>query len=80
MKRIDGDYIEDVINAITTIEKFTNSHSYEEFLADERNFHTAVRMFEIIGEACNKISEDLKEKNPDVPWREIISMRNKLIQ
>ncbi len=79
MKRTNLDYVEDIVDSINTIEKFTKGISFEDFLGDERTFHTVVRMLEVIGEACNKISEELRQEYPEIQWREIISMRNKLI-
>ena len=38
-----------------------------------------VRKLEIIGEAANNISDKFKARFPDVPWRDIIDMRNRLI-
>lgn len=36
------------------------------------------RLVEIIGEASNYLSEDFREKNPEIPWKSIIRMRNQL--
>lgn len=30
----------------------------------------------VVGEAANKISDSLKEKNPQIPWSAIIAQRN----
>lgn len=38
-----------------------------------------VRLTEIIGEAASKVSEKTKSKYPEIPWREMIGMRNRLI-
>ena len=38
-----------------------------------------VRRFEIIGEASSKISENIKDENPDIQWRLMKRMRNKLV-
>lgn len=38
-----------------------------------------VKEIEIIGEAASKISSGLKEKYPDIPWADIVGMRNFLI-
>lgn len=38
-----------------------------------------VRLIEIIGEAASKVSEKTKSKHPEIPWRAMIGMRNRLI-
>ena len=37
-----------------------------------------IRLVEIIGEAATRVGSDMKSSNPQVPWREIIGMRNRL--
>lgn len=34
---------------------------------------------EIIGEAANKVSASLRDAEPEIPWRDIVGMRNRLI-
>ena len=41
--------------------------------------HACVRLFEILGEAAGKLSEEYKQANVDIPFADIIGMRNKLI-
>lgn len=38
-----------------------------------------MRHLHIIGEACRKLSDELRSANPDVPWKDIIGMRNVLV-
>ncbi len=38
-----------------------------------------VKSVEILGEAANKVSDELRNKYPDFPWREMVPMRNRLI-
>ena len=38
-----------------------------------------VRCIEIIGEAASKVSPEIRAKFPEVPWADIIGMRNRLI-
>ncbi|MHB9052382.1 MAG: HepT-like ribonuclease domain-containing protein [Thermoleophilia bacterium] len=38
-----------------------------------------VRLLEIIGEAASRVSEEGRERNPEIPWPQIISLRNRLI-
>jgi uncharacterized protein with HEPN domain len=46
---------------------------------DEILKRACLKSLEIIGEASRKISEDLKSVNPDVEWRRVTGMRNKLV-
>ena len=49
------------------------------FRDDERTIDAVIRNLEIIGEASNKIPENIREKYPNVPWDEMYRMRNKAI-
>ena len=42
-------------------------------------FAAVCRNLEIIGEAANKIDADFRAANPEIPWRQMISVRNILI-
>lgn len=51
-----------------------------EALAQDRMLELAlVRLVEIIGEAATRISEDTRERFPQIPWQQITGMRNRLI-
>lgn len=47
--------------------------------ADEMVAAAMVRWIEIVGEAASHVSEEVRNQSPDVPWRAIIAMRNRLI-
>ena len=38
-----------------------------------------VKCLEIVGEATNRLSPEMRERWPDIPWREIVGMRNRLV-
>ncbi|MGD2111259.1 MAG: DUF86 domain-containing protein [Phycisphaerae bacterium] len=38
------------------------------------------RFVEIVGEAANRVSEERKRHTPQIPWRQIVGMRNRLIR
>ena len=51
----------------------------ETLMADEVLRRACVKSLEIIGEASRNISDDLKKAHPEIPWRQMIGMRNKLV-
>ena len=73
------DYLEDISNAILDIRSFVHDMSADAFMADKKTVNAVVRSLEVIGEATGKIPKDIRMRYPDVPWDEIIGMRNRLI-
>ena len=51
----------------------------EDLLNDEYYAHAVIRAIEVIGEAVKSISTSLKGEHPDIAWREIAGMRDKVI-
>jgi uncharacterized protein with HEPN domain len=51
---------------------------YDRFSVDEKALYAVIRALEIIGEAARKIPEEVRQANPEIQWREITAMRNKL--
>jgi len=72
-------YLNDILSALTAIEKFVKGAGFEEFKKDDKTSSAVIRKFEIIGEAANNISEEIREKYPRVPWKEMAGMRDRLI-
>ena len=79
MGKTDQLYLNDMLDAIGKIERFTKGMNREEFLNDELVQSAVIRQLEIVGEAANQVSSDLREEFDEVPWGEIIGTRNKLI-
>lgn len=71
--------IKDILDAIERIQEFTKGMTFAEFDKNRVTTDAVVRNFEIIGEAANNIPISIQEKYSEVPWKQIISMRNTLI-
>lgn len=74
-----ADYVQDILDAIGTINRTVENISYEEFEQTETIYYTVERMFEIIGEASNRISLTIQEDYSEIPWGKMIAMRNRII-
>jgi len=72
-------YLKDILDAIAKIEDYTKDLSFEEFLKNNLVVDAVVRNFEILGEASKNISEEVKSQYPDIPWKEMAGMRDKII-
>jgi len=58
---------------------FTRGKSYDDLLADRGLQYICIHCLELIGEAASCLTVEIRDEHPDVPWRPIISMRNRLI-
>ncbi len=78
-KRNSAVYIEDMLEAIAKIEKYMTGRDFASFSADEMAMDAVIRNFEIIGEAAGKVPQEIKDRFPQVEWKEMIGFRNVLI-
>ena len=77
--RVIEDYLQDVLDSIDAIEEFIADISVDDFKQDRKTIFAVIRAIEIIGEAVKNIPESTISKYPNVPWRAIAGMRDKLI-
>ena len=72
-------FLVDILEAIGNIKEYTAGMGYEEFIQDKKTRDAVVRNLEIIGEASKNVPDDVKEKYPEVNWKAVTGMRDKLI-
>lgn len=71
--------IEDIVTAIGKIERYIAGLGREAFLADDKTVDAVVRNIEIIGEAARHVPDDFAAAHPEVPWRRIAGLRNRIV-
>jgi uncharacterized protein with HEPN domain len=79
MANSDKAYLQDILANIKILEGFLQGIGRDEFFSDLEKQFASARALEIIGEASAKLSEDFRERQSEVDWRGMKSMRNLLI-
>jgi len=79
MKRNITIYLQDILENMEKAENFIGESSYEDFIKDEKTCYAVQRCLEIIGEAAKKIPDEIRKKYPDIPWKAMAGMRDKII-
>ena len=70
-------FVEDMIDAIDKILRYLDTvDGLKEFLQNEMVIDAVTRNYEIIGEAANQIPKAIKDKYPELPWRQMYGLRN----
>ncbi len=77
--RVYTDYLRDVIEALEKCLQFTEGMQFSGFAGDEKTVFAVIRALEVAGEAVKCIPVEIREKYPDIPWREMAGMRDILI-
>jgi uncharacterized protein with HEPN domain len=72
-------YIRDIIAAISSITAFIGEMDFTAFSSDDKTQSAVIRKLEIIGEAVKQMPDDVRRQYPDIPWKQIAGMRDKLI-
>lgn len=72
-------FIDDMIAFAQKVIVYTHAFDQAGFVASGLNYDAALRNLELIGEAATHIPEDVREANPQIPWRLVIATRNRLI-
>jgi len=80
MSKDDKAYLHHILDSILNIEDFTENIEENKFKSDELVQSAVIRQIEIIGEATKQLSNKTRDEYPNIPWKDMAGMRDKLIQ
>ena len=72
-------YVDDMILFAEKVQRYTQNFDQEAFINSEVYYDATLRNLELIGEAATNIPQDIKTNHPEIPWRQIIATRNRII-
>jgi len=78
-RRRDQDYLSDIQEAIARILMYIEGMTFEQFLKDSKTQDAVVRNLEVIGEATKNLSSHFKKAYPQIQWKDMAGVRDKMI-
>ena len=79
MKKDPQVFLKHILESIEWIERETQGLSQDQFMQNVPTQDAAIRRLEIIGEAVKNIPTNFKKEYPNIPWKKIAGLRDKLI-
>ncbi len=79
MPRDNSVYLKHILDAISKVETYLDGIDRQTFSERTLIQDGVIRQIEIIGEAVRRLSRDLRDRYPKIPWQDIAGMRDKLI-
>jgi uncharacterized protein with HEPN domain len=72
-------YLLDINEFIQDLLQFVENIDESAFLTDKKTQNAVLYNITIIGEAVKKLTPDFREQHPQIPWKQIAGMRDKLV-
>lgn len=77
--RHEVSFLRDILAASSKIEGIAAATSEGSFLRDEVLPAAVLHHLTVIGEAINRLSPELRERHPEVPWQQIVAVRHRIV-
>ena len=71
--------LEEMLSAMARIERYVAGIEHDAFMSDEKTSDAVVRNLEVLGEAAARLPENVRVSAPEVPWRRIVGLRNRIV-
>ena len=79
MQRDEAAYLFDMLIAAQEAEEFASGLTFQKFTQSRLHQKAILKSIEIVGEAATHITEETRLAHPEVPWKKIVGMRNRLV-
>ncbi len=73
------DYLRDILEMMDKVKEFIGDMPFDDFALDEKTNFAVFHALEVIGEAAKQVPATVRRRHPDVPWRRMAGMRDRLI-
>ena len=77
--RQDDVLLLDMLGAARKATEFATGLTYAQFERSDLHQNAIFKVLETIGEAASRISDETKAANPEISWREIVGLRNRIV-
>ena len=71
--------LEDILQCADNILDYTGNLNFEQFISDRKTIDAVIRNFEIIGEASNRLPEEIKDQFISIDWFRLRGFRNRIV-
>jgi uncharacterized protein with HEPN domain len=79
MPKDDRIRLRHMLDAAREAVSFTEARSRADLDSDRMLVLSLVKSIEIVGEAASRVTAETQRQNPEIPWQDIVGMRNRLI-
>ena len=78
-ERTDSDFLSHIAEAVKRTISYTEKMTCEDFFEDTKTQDAVIRNIEIIGEATKNLSDEIRKRYPEIPWKGLAGIRDRLI-
>ena len=75
----DTVYLRHILDEILFLKRISHDRTLDELINDDYFAHAVRRAIEVIGEAAKNVPDRIKKESPEIPWREMAALRNRII-
>lgn len=72
-------YLHHILDEILFLKRISHDRTRDDLINDDYFAHAVRSAIEVIGEAAGNVPDRIRTENPDIPWREMAALRNRII-